>query len=91
MNEKKKRAIFFLIIFIVLIIATLSITTRTSGNDYCYDTYIVQPGDTIWDIATKNCPKNMDIREWIFKVREINRVDCLIHPGQEMKILKEES
>ena len=91
MNEKKKWAIFFLIIFIVMILAMLSITTRTSGNDIVYATYIVKPGDTIWDIATKNCPKNMDIREWIYKVREINRVDFLIHPGHEMKILKEGS
>ena len=90
MKQKTKRAIFYLVVVLVLIFASLTIATRTSGNDLTYATYTVQPGDTIWDIAEEYCPKGMDIREYIYKVREINDSNCVIHPGQEMKIIRKD-
>lgn len=91
MKQKTRRKIFYLVVILVLIFATLSVATRARGNDHKQGTYIVQPGDTIWDIAEQYCPSDMDIREWIYEVREINRIDCLIRPGQELQIIKEES
>lgn len=54
-------------------------------------TYIVQSGDTLYDIAKKYCPKTMDWRKWAWEVQKLNNLfdnEYLI-PGTEIKILKE--
>lgn len=36
-----------------------------------YD-YTVRYGDTLWDLAAKNSPDDMDIREYMFNLHQIN-------------------
>lgn len=49
-----------------------------------YHTYIVERGDTLWVIAREFSPQSMDIRDYIYRLRQINnlRDSATIHPGQ---------
>lgn len=47
--------------------------------------YTVQSGDTLWAISRGYCPDNVDRREWIDAVLELNELqDAIIHPGQTL-------
>lgn len=49
--------------------------------------YHVQPGDTLWDVATMYGPKNVDIRETYWQIAEDNHVqDGNLQPGQVLLI-----
>ena len=53
-------------------------------------TYIVQPNDTLWQIADEYCPKNMDKREYIFNLKKHNGLGDYIQPYDHIEILVEE-
>ena len=53
-------------------------------------TYVVQPNDTLWDIAVEYCPKNMDKREYIFNLKKHNGLGDYIQPYDHIEILVEE-
>lgn len=38
-------------------------------------TVTVQPGDTLWSIASKVTPSSMDIREMVFELQRLNHID----------------
>jgi nucleoid-associated protein YgaU len=50
-------------------------------------THVVQKGETLWDIAKKYCPNDVDIREWIYKIEEMNGIDGYIYPGDTLIVL----
>lgn len=53
-----------------------------------YD-YTVQRGDTLWGIASKAVSDDMDIREYIHKLKEINGINNeSIRPGQIITLYK---
>lgn len=91
MKQKTRRYIFYGCCVAVLVVMALCICTRVvhSKPELVRTSYIVQHGDTIWDIAEQYCPDNMDVREWIYEVRKLNRAETLIHPGQELQIFEE--
>lgn len=46
--------------------------------------YVVQPGDTLWSIATRLAPDE-DPRAWIARALKVNRLASpLIRPGQRL-------
>jgi hypothetical protein len=45
--------------------------------------YVVQPGDTLWDIAVEHAPSK-DPREVIHAIGAANRIETGIVPGQEL-------
>lgn len=50
--------------------------------------YTVQSGDSLWSISRGYCPDNVDRREWIDAVQEINDLqDAIIYPGQRLIVL----
>lgn len=52
-----------------------------------YAQYTVSAGDTIWDIANGHCDNSMDIREFIYRIEEINDTKGgLIHEGDVLSI-----
>lgn len=50
--------------------------------------YVVEPGDTLWDIADKYREANSDIREAYMDIMRINNIrgDQRIYPGQRLLI-----
>lgn len=65
---------------------------KASQSPENFVTYIVYPGDTLWDIAERYAPADMDYREYIY-ILEKNNPDVLLPntnlmPGDEILILR---
>lgn len=80
-------------ITIVILISTYIISTAYGFNNVNGDTqteyYEVQvyPGDTLWTIAQANCKNDTDVREYIYKICEINKTNAKnLAPGQILHI-----
>lgn len=84
-NGYKKFCMFFILI-ISLTIAVLAIMNRTGRATviHSYETYTVQPGDTIWSIA-KRYTKG-DPRKLIYKIQKLNKIGPVIYQRQQLKI-----
>lgn len=81
----KKRFISFISITMILIISIFNCVLANKTVEY--QDYTVAIGDTLWSIACENA--ETDIREYIYELREINNLnDCMIYPGQTIKIIK---
>lgn len=53
-----------------------------------YD-YTVRYGDTLWDVAAKNAPDDMDIREYMYNLYQINGADIAdLKPGQVITLYR---
>ena len=78
---KRFRAI--VILFLVLIgIKGLSEYGKPKLMGYTYDS-----GNTVWEMAEKYCPENMDIRELIAEIESLNGIkNSTVHAGSVYKI-----
>lgn len=52
-----------------------------------YMTIVVYPGETLWEIASNNNTKGIDIRKLIYIIKKANGLESAnIYPGQELII-----
>ena len=74
----------------LLAMGFVMLLSMCSGQaEYGMTEYIVGSGDTIWNIATEQCPY-MATAEAIYLIRQWNGCeDCIIHPGQVLLIPSE--
>lgn len=77
-------------IITILLIVIVIIAIRLSNKEdkgYELTNYIVRTGDTLWSIAEKYAPDDMDIREYIYFIEEDNSIESkTIYPEMELKI-----
>ncbi len=71
-----------------LIIAGIIVATNVQALNYDYsgaelDTWIVSPGETLWQIASSN-RGTMEIRKYIHLVEQLNDLEGPIQPGQKL-------
>ena len=72
---------------VLICVIAISITVAAKGNQpklvgYTYDT-----GSTVWEIAEKHCPSEMDIRKFVKEIEEINGIEnAVVHNGVSYKI-----
>ena len=58
-------------------------TARVAGSV----TYVVQGGDTLWDIAVDHTPAGDDVRELVHDIKAMNELDSsMILVGQVLEI-----
>ena len=61
-------------IFLLVCLAVVVITVSAKGNreviGYTYDS-----GNTLWEMAEKHCPEDMDIRDFISEIRNANGME----------------
>lgn len=83
--KKGLMVLFFTSLFLFSI---TTIAAAPAEASYCdYISYEVNQGDTLWKVADQFNNDNMDIREYIYEIRQINSVEnCQIYPGQVLEI-----
>jgi LysM repeat protein len=73
-----------------MIVTLFSISFASTVQGFKEDKYklvSVEYGDTLWGIAEENCNRDQDIRELIFKIREINNLKSSdIYLGSRLRI-----
>lgn len=90
MNTKVKKILTVVIITVLVIFSALMFRFRAGITpDLEPVKYKVRSGDTLWDIAEINCPDEMDIREYIYRIYSQNDISATIYPGQVITIFKE--
>ena len=73
------------IIALFLLIFILSSANKVSKASE-YRTYIVTPGDTIWEISSDITPRGRDVRDTMDEIREKNKIDGFVYEGQRIEI-----
>lgn len=66
-----KKIIINLLLFICAIWAIIMLCTPVKGGQTEYETYIIQPGDTLWEICEEKFPDE-DPRKAIYEIKKIN-------------------
>ena len=75
LTKKGKRCLLFVLIAILLTVVTaLSIGASASDEDREYISHIVQPEDTLWELAEEYGPEG-DIRKTIYDIKRLNQLD----------------
>lgn len=83
----KKRFITSITILMVILIALLN--KCVAHKSIRTEDYMVSAGDTLWGIACEYKKTGQDVREYLYNLRELNELnDCVIYPGQVIKIIK---
>lgn len=54
-------------------------------------THKVERGETLWEISKLYCPGDVDCRDWIEKVKEINGIGSTIYTGDRLTVLVEKN
>lgn len=83
-------AVVLLVIFALVCILALraAFVSTMARVDWVEEEYRVQRGDTLWSIAGEYCPDNVDRRDWIAEVQELNGLsNSIIYPGQRLTVL----
>ena len=80
----RKGLIALFVIIVVIIAIRLS---NKEEQEYELTNYIVRSGDTLWSIAEKYAPEEMDIREYIYFIQEDNElINKTIYPNMNLTI-----
>lgn len=48
--------------------------------------YIVEKGDTLWDIAEHFKPEGLNVSKYIYELRKLNGIGADIYPGQVITV-----
>lgn len=84
----KKLIVNTLLIILAIYLFFMLITPATSGKTE-YETYIIQPGDTLWEICEEKFPDE-DPRKVIYEIKKINGLGTsALKVHQKIQIPKE--
>ena len=84
-NKKRFITVITILIITLISIFNLSFAKAKVGTE----DYVVSTGDTLWSIASEHKKSGQDVREYIYELRQLNNLDdCIIYPGQVLKIIK---
>ncbi len=83
----KKNWLIVTAFFLLLGFAPLAITNAFTSTAV-YETVYVKSGDTVWNIAAAIATPKDDIREIIFEIKQLNKLDnnAQVFPGQALKV-----
>ena len=87
----KFRFTLFISIIAIVICMCLSVingSAEVSGSSMAvYETVVVKPGDTLWDIAGEYIGPGQDIRNFMHEIEQANGItDGVLIAGQELII-----
>lgn len=87
----KKRFYTFLLISALLVSFVIDniLKLGTAYGNYLnqtYVSYVVKPGDTLWNISSDFLKDGEDKRDLIYQIRQANNISAEIFPGDEIMI-----
>jgi nucleoid-associated protein YgaU len=73
-----------LLLVLVMVVVAMLLLGWIKGPSKAerYESYIIQSGDTLWDIAVEFTPNNRDCRDTIDEIKEVNGIGNDIYTGQ---------
>ena len=84
----KKIKVLMVIAMTILIIYTIGFRLNEMNVEYIEAEYTIQPGDTLWCIATENVSEHQSIQEYIYQLKQVNNITSDIEVGQIITIFK---
>lgn len=87
-NKKRFLGFLFFLLIANLIFISFALSQREESNDNNQlKTIIVEQGDTLWDIVSQHSNNEVDIREIIHNIKQINSLETsFLYPGQELMV-----
>lgn len=81
-------SVLVFLLIVCAVIAFAYVRHSAALQPESYQTYIVEGGDTLWGIAKNYAPRSMDLRDYIYRLRQLNNLheSAIIHPGQALKL-----
>ncbi|WP_186445718.1 LysM peptidoglycan-binding domain-containing protein [Paenibacillus cremeus] len=56
-----------------------------SNHNVAQPSVTVESGDTLWSIASEHVAKGQDVREYVFKLKQVNGLSSsTVHEGQKL-------
>lgn len=93
MSEGVQNMIFtvgFMLLLLVVLLAIIAVVGSSpfDRDEWQEEIYVVKKGDSLWEIAGRYCPENVDRREWIHEIEDLNEMESSkIYPGQRLIVL----
>jgi len=82
-RKQRRKLLMFLAVGVILTIC-FSIGATADMEDEGI-VVIAEPGDTMWEICEENLPANTDLRDYVYKVKYINKMKTMeLSVGQEI-------
>lgn len=85
---KNKGRFYIFVIMVTILLSSISLLNFAQSADtgMAYTTVVVEPGDTLWDLA-KEYSSSKDLRRYIKKIEEVNNLkDSTIYEGDILKM-----
>lgn len=79
----------YLMFTVALILVIVALFSLLEDRNWTEETYVVEYGDTLWDIAKEYCPEDMGIREYVDLIKTRNNITADIYEGDSIIVLKE--
>lgn len=85
--KKGKSKAKSLLVLVCFVIAVVVITVSAKGKPREVVGYIQDSGSTLWEMAERHCPNDMDIRDFIKEIKKANGMkDSVVYKGCSYKI-----
>jgi Tfp pilus assembly protein FimV len=80
-------AVFLLLIFIAVWAGVRVAHAGEDASVYTGHQYVVQAGDTLWDMAAREYGAGVDLRQAVWQIRQANSLkDVAVQPGQHVTL-----
>ena len=78
----------------VIVTAVMALTILGGGSEatapaagpQTQKAVVVQPGETLWDIAEEHAPEGMDLRVYVTALTEANDIDLVVAAGTRLRL-----
>ena len=89
-KKKLKQFLIGLLCFIVLLGGFIwyidTVTVTWNELEWTTESVCIVPGMTLWEVAQDKCPDEIDVREWISRVKELNNLTGYLRAGDVIDI-----
>ena len=85
--------VFVVLVLVLLIAVSILVLSVAAGStmdrvEWRQEAYRVRSGDSLWALSGRYCPDNVDRREWIDEVQNLNGLTSgFLYPGQKLTVL----